>query len=597
MPSPSSVVAQRRFGLAQTRLWLIPNNYRNPVKTGTIHASVPLGFYELTVSLPDLPLVIFGDLTMSSAPAKNFVGIDLGTTLSVVAYLGPNGSISTIPNSDGEPLTNSAIYIDGTHVVVGRVAKEAAGHMPNKVATYVKRDMGKSLYSRLVDGRSFRPETLSAMIIRKLKQDAERRIGPIRRAAITVPAYFDDARRKATEDAGRIAGLEVVDILNEPTAAALAYCLEGHLNRDAHLVQPDFPDGKLTALVYDLGGGTFDVTTIQLRAKQIDTIATDGAVKLGGKDWDDRIVELVVAQFKSQFGLDVPAEQRFGIANKAETAKKLLSQLPIAEIEHAYRDRTVRLTLTRDQFVEQTRDLLAQTEVITNLIIKQSRLKGSDRPLTWEEIDRVLLVGGSTRMPMVRDMLRRITGKEPDRSLDPDQVVARGAAIFASIQAARQREGQLELDDRVVDELSNMGISDVNAHSLGVEAFSKKQQKLVNAIVIPKNHPLPCAISRVFPLRTASASEVRVKVLEGEAPDPSANFQLGECHVTDLPPNLPSGAPIQVRLSYERDGRVRVMALDMTGGRYAHAEIERTGGLSEADIRREMELLDRFQIQ
>lgn len=534
---------------------------------------------------------------MSFSTAKNYVGIDLGTTLSVIAHLGPNGSIATVPNSDGEPLTNSAIYLDGSHVVVGRVAKEAAGHTPNKVATYVKRDMGKPLYSRLVDGRSFRPETLSAMIIRKLKQDAERRIGPIRRAAITVPAYFDDARRKATEDAGRIAGLEVVDILNEPTAAALAYCLEGQLNRDMQLAQPNFPDGKLTALVYDLGGGTFDVTTIQLHAKQINTLATDGAVKLGGKDWDDRVVELVVEQFKSQHGFDVPAEQRFGIANKAETAKKLLSQLPVAEIEHHYRDRVVRLMLTRDQFVEKTRDLLAQTEVITNLIIKQSRLKGSDRPLTWSEVDRVLLVGGSTRMPMVRDMLRRVTGKEPDRSLDPDQVVARGAAIFASIQAARRQEGQLELDDRVADELSNIGISDVNSHSLGVEAFSKRQQKLVNAIVIPKNHPLPCAISRVFPLRDAGTTEVRVKVLEGEAPDPAANFQLGECHVTDLPPNLPARAPIQVRLSYERDGRVRVMALDMTGGRYAHAEIERTAGLSEDDIRRETELLNRFEIQ
>jgi len=534
---------------------------------------------------------------MTTSSKQNIVGIDLGTTVSVIAHLGPNGAVSTLPNAEGEPLTASAVYVDGANVIVGRVAKEASAHMPHKVATYVKRDMGRQVYSRLIDGRSFRPETLSAMIIRKLKQDAERRIGPIRRAAITVPAYFDDARRKATEDAGRIAGLEIVDILNEPTAAALSYCLEGHLNRDSAFVQPDFPEGQLTAMVYDLGGGTFDVTTVRLDAKRIDTIATDGVVKLGGKDWDDRIVEMVCDEFKKQHQVDVPGEQRHGIANKAETAKKLLSQLPVAEIEHFYHDRSVRLTITRELFSEKTRDLLAQTEVVTNLIIKQSRLRGSDRPLTWDEIDRVLLVGGSTRMPDVHKMLRRVTGKEPDRSLDPDQVVARGAAIFVSIQASRSEDGQLELEDHVANELAGLGISDVNAHSLGVEAFSPKQQKLVNAIVIPKNHHLPCAVSKVFPLRMPGASVVRVKVLEGEAPDPAANFQLGECVVTDLPPNLPARAPIQVRLSYESNGRVRVMALDMTGGRYAHAEIERTAGLTEADIRREIALLDSLNIQ
>jgi molecular chaperone DnaK len=533
---------------------------------------------------------------MTTGIRRNLVGIDLGTTISVLAHVESHGAVTTLPNAEGEPLTTSAIYVDGQDVIVGRVAKEAAAHTPHKVATFVKRDMGRAQYSREVDGRTFRPETLSAMILRKLKQDAERRIGPIHQAVITVPAFFDDARRKATEDAGRIAGFESVEILNEPTAAALSYCLESQLNSDAALVQPKFEGGRLTTLVYDLGGGTFDVTTVVLESNRIDTLATDGAVKLGGKDWDDRIVDHVVEAFKKTHGLDLPDERRHAIANKAETAKKLLSQLPVSEIEHFDQDRQVRLSLSREQFEEMTRALLASTEVVTNLIVKQSRFRGSNQPLSWNDIDRVLLVGGSTRMPMVSEMLRRVTGKEPDRSLDPDQVVARGAAVFANILAARGGE-KLDLDDNVASKLNEIGIVDVNSHSLGVDAFSRRLNKRQNAVVIPKNHPLPCAMSRVFPLKEQGMRSVRVCVLEGEAPEPDANILLGECIVSDLPPNLPAKSPVQVRLSCEANGRVQVTALDMTSGTYAHAEIKRNTGLNDEDIRRETDLLNTLRIQ
>lgn len=533
---------------------------------------------------------------MGTGARRNLVGIDLGTTISVIAHVDTNGAVVTLPNREGEPLTSSAVYIDGKNVIVGRVAKEAAAHTPHKVATFVKRDMGRPAYSREVDGRIFRPETLSAMIIRKLKQDAEHRIGPIQQAVITVPAFFDDARRKATEDAGRIAGFEKVEIINEPTAAALSYCLEGQLNSETALVQPSFQGGRSIALVYDLGGGTFDVTTVVLEANRIDTLATDGAVKLGGKDWDDRIVDYVVRGFQETHNLDIPEERRHAIANKAETAKKLLSQLPVSEIEHFDHDRQVRLTVTRDQFEEMTRDLLAQTEVVTNLTVKQSRLRGSDQPLSWKDIDQVLLVGGSTRMPMVSHMLRRITGKEPDHSLDPDQVVSRGAAIFANILAARGGES-LDVTDNVASKLDAIGVVDVNSHSLGVEVYSRRLKQPQNAFVIPKNHPLPCAKSRVFPLKEQGMQSVRIRVLEGEAPEPDANIQLGECVVTDLPPGLPAKSPVQVRLSCEPNGRVHVMALDMTGGTFAHAEIERNAGLTDGDIEREAKFLDTLEIQ
>ncbi len=536
---------------------------------------------------------------MSKTEPSNYVGIDLGTTLSVIARLDLNGATVTLPNRDGDPLTNSAIYLDGDNAIVGKAAKQAEAHMPDKVATYVKRDIGRPLYSREVDGRQFRPETLSAIILRKLKQDAERRIGPITRAVITVPAFFDDTRRKATEDAGRIAGLESVHIINEPTAAALAYCLEGRLDKQGD-TQRRLPEGKLTALVYDLGGGTFDVTVVRLESQRIHTLATDGAVKLGGKDWDDRLVRFIVQEFANKHGVQIDPKRMAALSGYAEATKKLLSQLPSAPLEFFYQEHALQSTITRAQFTEMTRDLLSQTEAVTNLVVKQVQVRdgnGKPRPATWQDIDRVLLVGGSTRMPMVNEMLRRTTGKDPDDSLDPDQVVARGAAIYSALLAAQGAGGGLAIDAEVHRELKDIGVIDVTAHSLGVQVFDDKANKRLNAILIPKNRQLPFAASQVFGTRKTGATSVHVKVLEGEAPDAAANIQLGECRVTGLPPGLPAGAPVQVRLSFGANGRVSVMALDMTGGRFAHAEIQRQSGLSEEDIRREAAFVKSLNIQ
>ncbi|HEX5500013.1 MAG TPA: Hsp70 family protein, partial [Thermomicrobiales bacterium] len=228
----------------------------------------------------------------------------MGTTFSVIAHLDSKANAVTIPNRDGDPLTASAVYLDGDTAIVGNAAKQAAAVDSSKVALFVKRDMGQPVYGRRVAGRLFRPETLSAIILRKLKQDAERRIGPISKAVITVPAFFDDTRRKATEDAGRIAGLDVLDIINEPTAAALAYSIEGRRAGSGPADVLDLPGGSLTALVYDLGGGTFDVTVVRLAAKRFETLATDGAVQLGGKDWDEKIVQYVAEAFRRKHGID-----------------------------------------------------------------------------------------------------------------------------------------------------------------------------------------------------------------------------------------------------------------------------------------------------
>ncbi len=522
----------------------------------------------------------------------NLVGIDLGTTVSVIAQLMPDGSTHTIDNGDGEPLTPSVVYLNGDKALVGKKAKSAAATKSSKAAMFVKRDMGDVAHARMVDGREFRPETLSAVILRKLKQDAENRIGPISGAVITVPAFFDDTRRKATEDAGRIAGLEVLDIINEPTAAALAYAAESQ-RRAGEGRFLDIPGGQMTAVVYDLGGGTFDVTVVRLRSKHFETIATDGEVQLGGKDWDDKIVEFLADQFKKKYGAD-PREdpqRRDAMGAMAENAKILLSDLDEAGLEVSHRGHTLNLELSRGQFEKLSVGLLTRTRLLIESVVRRQA------NLDWNEIDRVLLVGGSTRMPVVREMLLDVTGQEADGSLHPDQVVAQGAAIHAGIVAAKAEDGELELADDVRESLLDIEELNVNSHSLGIQAVDRKTGKPVNAVLIRKNTQLPFAASRVFPLRFAGSTSVHVKVLEGEAREAGNNIRIGECFIRDLPSGLKKGAPIQVRLAYNASGRVSVMALDMTHGRFAETTIEHQKGLTEAQIQQEKKFVDSLTIR
>ena len=534
---------------------------------------------------------------MAEEGKGHLVGIDLGTTMSVISHIDGTGRAVSIPNRDGDPLTPSAVYLDGDNAIVGKAAKAAAAHNPNKVATFIKRSMGDPLYSRLIDERQFHPETLSAIILRKLKLDAERRIGPISSAVITVPAFFDDTRRKATIDAGRIAGLDVLDIINEPTSAAIAYCLEGRLKGDNPIEDLDFADTEIKALVYDLGGGTFDVTVVHLGEKLFDTLATDGEVQLGGGDWDNALVDFLAGQFQQQHGYnpgedaDSGGQWRKSVSGLAESTKKLLSQLTSAPMECFHQDRVVRTTVSRDQFEQMSRDLLMRTQVVTGFVVRDQAC------LKWEDLDRVLLVGGSTRMPMVQAMLEKVTGKVPDDSLDPDQVVSHGAAIYAAVRAAQDRTASLSIDPVVAKNLDDVVIRDVNSHSLGVEAYDRKTNRHVSSILIPKNSKLPFAASRVFYTNKENATAVLVKVLEGEAPEASANIPVGDCRISDLPANLPIKSPIQVRLSYGTNGRVAVMALDMSSGTLAEVNIKRNSGLTKSELRKQAEFVNNLKIQ
>src|SRR5262245_32352346 len=313
--------------------------------------------------------------------AGKLVGIDLGTTFSAIATLDDRGQPITLANQDGEMLTPSAVLIENGSAVVGQAALDVALERPHAVATLIKRRMGHPTYGRPVADREFRPETLSAILLRKLVQDAERRIGPVEKAVITVPAYFDDTRRKATQDAGRIAGLRVLDILDEPTAAALAYSIQP--SRSTAELFPDRVLGneQRTVLVYDLGGGTFDVTLVRLTQRRFETLAVEGDVRLGGKDWDDRIINHVAELFVKQHQADPRTDpvSAAALSAAAERAKRTLSKLPQATINCTHAGHLLTVSLTRAEFETLTRDLLTRTRLTAQQVLR-------DAGLSWDNV-------------------------------------------------------------------------------------------------------------------------------------------------------------------------------------------------------------------
>ena len=337
-----------------------------------------------------------------------------------------------------------------------------------------------------------------------------------------MPAYFDDTRRKATKDAGRIAGLEVLDILDEPTAAALAYSLQP--SRALHGTPsslPLRPDEQQTVLVYDLGGGTFDVSLVRLSRQHFQTLAIEGDVRLGGKDWDDVIVNHVAAVFQKTHASDPRTDQQSLTALRAaaERAKRTLSKLPQTSITCTHAGKVLTVPLTRTEFETLTGSLLFRTRHVTKSVLSQAGL-------TWDQVDRVLLVGGSTHMPMTGQMLRELTGKAPDHTLAVSEIVARGAALHAGIVATRFDAEESSLDPAARAMLEQIVEINVNAHSLGIEVKSAGDERL-NDVLIAKNTQLPCAASRVYYTSVANQQKVRIKVLQGEAPSASACIPAG----------------------------------------------------------------------
>ena len=498
----------------------------------------------------------------SHNPVHPPVGIDLGTTYSAVAYVDETGRPMTILNNVGEILTPTAVLVDQEELVIGKEASKCSVMYPESFAECFKRDMGADTFRQQVQGLAIPPEILSGFVVERLKEDVERKLGPITEAVITVPAFFDEKRRRTTKLAGELAGLKVLDIINEPTAAAIAYGYKsGFLKRD----QPQKEGERV--LVYDLGGGTFDVTILEIAGDKFRALATDGDVRLGGKDFDERIVTYVADEFVKQHALDPRSspEDLAALWLEAQQAKHALSERRRYTILCMHNGIRLKTELTRADFEEKTRDLLGRTETTTSLVVKQA---GMD----WSQVDRVLLVGGSSRMPMVAEMLHRISGKPVDQSMSPDEAVAQGAALYAGMLMQKEVDPQVPASGHS----RKFELVNVNSHSLGIVGRDRKTDRRVNNIVIEKNTPLPHK-SKWRKCQTSQPDQrsVVVPVVEGESRRAEECISLGKCVVRDLPAGMPAGSMVYVQYCYEANGMIRVAAKLPDVGKEASVEIAR----------------------
>jgi molecular chaperone DnaK len=495
-----------------------------------------------------------------NAATEKAIGIDLGTTFSVVAYLDATGIPHTVMNAEGDLTTPSAVYFDEDEVVVGKEAVKAAAYEPDAVAQFAKRDMGKVQYHASIRGQHLPPEVIQAAVLQKLKRDSQLKVGTVNDVVITVPAFFNEPRRKATMDAGRLAGLQVLDIINEPTAAAIAFGVQaGFVATDGTAVQRE------TILVYDLGGGTFDITLMEIDGANYTAIATDGDVQLGGIDWDRRIVDYVADTFIEQHGTDPrqdPAAFQM-LLREAEDAKRALTSRNSVTLRFAHQDQRIQVTLRREEFESITSDLVQRTVFSVEKLLR-------DAQRGWKDLTRILLVGGSTRMPMIQHSLERESGMAVDRTLSPDEAVAHGAALYADF---------LKRGSKAADR--NLVVKNVNSHDLGVLAIEKATQRKRRRIMIPRNTTLPARSRSQFVTHRANQRNVVVHVIEGGDDSGKNATAIGKCVVAKLPANLPAKTAIIVQFYYARNGRLRVKASIPTTGNEASMTIERASGMSD----------------
>ena len=490
------------------------------------------------------------------------VGIDLGTTHSVIARLDDSGRPITIPNIEGEMVTPSVVFFEDDRVIVGKEAVKAMGTEYLNVAECAKRDLGQRKYHKTIQGHTFPPEVLEAWILRKLRSDSTRHVGEYTKVVITVPAYFDEVRRKATQDAGYIAGYDVMDIINEPTAAAVAYGFQqGYLTENEKA-----PSNKV--LVYDLGGGTFDVTVMEVGGRDFVTLATDGDMQLGGRDWDQRLVDYCAEEFIRKYGLDPREEPNVQgrLWRECEDAKRTLSARNKASVAFEYGGHAVRVEITREDFVAMTRDLLDRTAFTTRQTLQAAGLD-------WKDIDRILLAGGSSRMPSVGAMLTELSGQEPDRTVSPEEAVAHGAALHAGL-----------LLDRFGGKDSKFTIRNVNSHSLGVVGVDPKTKQLRTAILIPRNTPIPAQARRTFKTQKRSQQSVLIQIVEGESSSPEDCTAIGKCSVHDLPTDLAAQTPVDVFFRYGENGRLTVQVRVQGTDRDLKHEIVRENSLTQKEL-------------
>jgi molecular chaperone DnaK len=538
---------------------------------------------------------------------KKVYGIDLGTTYSCISYMDEHNKAVVLSNSEGERITPSVVYFEDIgeekpNVVVGTAAKESSKLYPNDVVSFIKRQMGTDIPFYHGDEK-YRPEEVSAYVLRKLVQDAEENIGEkINDVVITVPAYFGVNEREATKRAGEIAGLNVLGLIPEPTAAAVAYGMTKEDNKKV--------------LVYDLGGGTFDVTLIDISPESIEVIVTGGDHNLGGKDWDDAIISYLVDQYKEQTGSDEDILEDEETAQQlqliAESSKKTLSSRNKAPIRFNHGAESVRVELTREKFEEITEHLLQRTIELTNLMLEEAKKKGEGK----DQVDEIILVGGSTRMTQIEARLATEFNVQLT-IFDPDESVAKGAALYGmqkSLQdwvktrvqeindstGGNSEEETKKAEEQAKEELSKIvpsigpgtiesniqrTIKNVTSKSFGIIAFVEGERKVVN--LIKKNDSLPNTITQEFGTREDDQESVLLEIMENEVSDDRLEIEnavnIGEA-ILHLPQGLPQGSPIEVTFVLNEDGRLEVTGRELTNNGQVNATLQTTSIITLEEV-------------